>query len=76
LATFDDIYWIGYDYEQGCSYLRPLDNWNAAPRINDRSEVTQDMKYRGYVDTLEYIDAIYYKHSDVDRNLDPAALSR
>jgi hypothetical protein len=76
LLTFDDTYWIGYSYEHGCSFIHPLEHWNAAPRLNDRTEIIQDTKYRGFVDTIEYIDTYYYKHYDVDRNLDPAVLSR
>jgi len=74
LATFDTIYWIGYDYLKGITVMKELDNWNAVPKLPDRSEITPETKYRGYVDTLEYIDTVYYQNFDVDRNLDPACL--
>lgn len=76
LATFDNLYWIGYDYEKGESFIQPINDWAAAPKLSDRSNITEGTKYKGFVDTLEYTDTIYYKHLDIERGLDPACISR
>ena len=76
LATFDTLYWIDYDYEKGVSYMKELENWNSPPRLNDRNQITPSTSYKGFVDNIEFVDTIYYNHLQVDRALDPAAISR
>lgn len=76
LAAFDDLYWISYDYIKQETHLKNIEFWSATPVLNDRKEIKAETKYRGFVDTLEYIDTVFYNHIDIDTEVDPAIVHR
>jgi hypothetical protein len=76
LAVFDGLSWIDYDYKKGVSYIKDPENWAVPPQLKDRSKITPDTKFKGFVDSIEYADTIYYNHLDINRDCDPAWISR
>ena len=76
LASFNDLFWIDYNYETGESYFKSDEFWASTPLITDRIKVNRETKYRGFVDRLQWADVIYYNRIDVDNELDPAVVNR
>ena len=76
LAAFNDFYWIDYDYEKGESYFKNIEFWASLPLITDRTKVTKETKHRGFVDSLQWADVMYYNRIDVDYDKDPAVINR
>jgi len=76
LAAFEDLYWIAFDYTKGKSYFMDVEQWASTPTINERKDIKPGFKPKGFVDYLEYIDIMYYRHIEIDKAVDPAVVQR